>query len=101
MVLVDVSKIFLKYQDKDSYFYRMEGDEFAFIFSHKTIKEITVILENIMQDSQNILYQYDIDEKITFSDGNEINIKKSADNALYRAKEYGRNQIFISDTKVL
>lgn len=101
-VLVDLSKIVLKYQDNDSFFYRLGGDEFAFIFLHKTIEQITVTLEGIMQESQNILHQYDIDEKITLSvgldssDGKKCDIKKSVDNALYKAKKYGRNQIFIS-----
>lgn len=89
--------------DKKSIFGRMGGEEFALIFVDKTLNEIHHIVENIRQIVESEVFVTDTGQpiKATISLGvaqkrssinNLDNLLQEADNALYEAKNEGRNK---------
>ena len=89
-------------------FFRLGGEEFGFISSADTKEEVFEHLQNICQEVQNLKNEHLYNEQygvVTISvgvcylvdaiSGEVKQIYKSADNALYKAKETGRNKVVL------
>lgn len=87
-------------------FYRIGGEEFAIILPHTTIKEAEQLANRIKeyQDKHLVIGNFEGEIKITFSigissiyksDKDYEEIFSRADDALYKAKDSGRNKICI------
>ena len=95
-------------QRANEFFFRLGGEEFGFICSAYTKEETQEHLENICKEIENLKIEHLYNEwfdVVTISIGicyladatqGEVKlIYKSADNALYRAKETGRNKVVL------
>ena len=82
---------------------RYGGEELAVFFSHRTIKEVVKVMEKVRLDIEKLTTQY-ANKKICVTISCGVSQRESlrqsvqqvihaADNALYRAKKGGRNQI--------
>ncbi len=95
-------------QRANEFFFRLGGEEFGFICSAYTKEEALQHLENICKEVENLKIEHLYNEDygvVTISigicylfdapQGEVKHIYKSADNALYRAKETGRNKVVL------
>ncbi len=99
--LATVLKQFRQPEDKA---FRYGGEEFAVIFSGKTLEESVLLLHKMHEAFSNAEYAF-TDETITFSAGvasyckgeSKVAFFDRADDLLYTAKEKGRNQIRVEE----
>ncbi|WP_418640776.1 diguanylate cyclase [Sulfurimonas sp. ST-27] len=95
-------------QRANEFFFRLGGEEFGFVCSAYTKEEAFRHLQNICKEVQNLKIEHLYNEKYGvltisigvcyLSDAREGEVKyiyKSADNALYKAKESGRNKVVL------
>lgn len=95
-------------QRSNESFFRLGGEEFGFICSAYTKEEVIEHLQNICKEVQNLNIEHLYNENygvvsisigicylVDATLGEVKQVYKSADNALYRAKETGRNKIIL------
>jgi len=95
-------------QRANEFFFRLGGEEFGFICSAYTKEEALQHVENICKEIENLKIEHLYNEWFDvvtisigicyLSDATQGEVKliyKSADNALYRAKETGRNKVVL------
>lgn len=94
------------------YVFRMGGEEFCVVFSGKDEKKSKELCEKLRKNIENLQIPHSgssIDEYITVSIGlvvsdlaheiiDELGLYTTSDNALFRAKEAGRNQVFVHES---
>ena len=109
LMLLEVGKVFLSFETDKINCYRIGGEEFAFTFEQTEFREVENRLEKIRLTVQKInintlLSNEEIKEVTvsigvthvsTFSDVDNFMLR--ADEALYKAKEAGRNRVVVSD----
>ncbi len=88
------------------YLFRMGGEEFSIIFSGLSIDESLEFSKDIITNIENLRIKHKDGTDVTVSAGllvqssnyleDETKIYKYADDALYEAKEKGRNQVVLS-----
>ncbi|MEA2049734.1 MAG: EAL domain-containing protein [Campylobacterota bacterium] len=109
-VLQKISKYIMKIIKKNEYFFRIGGEEFAFIISNNNKKISSNRLNQILKAIEDLEIKHknsDVSRFVTLSCGaictNGANLDKntdlfvSADMMLYRAKQAGKNQLSISN----
>lgn len=88
------------------YIFRIGGEEFSMIFSGLNIEESMEFANNIVKNIEELELKHKDDSNVTISAGlvvqssefleDQRTIYKFADDALYEAKEKGRNQVILS-----
>lgn len=88
------------------YLFRMGGEEFSIIFSGLDIKESMEFSRNIIKKIEDLNEYHADGTKVTISAGlivqtasylkDEVELYKKSDDALYEAKQNGRNQFVLS-----
>ncbi|MCJ1994915.1 GGDEF domain-containing protein [Lactococcus piscium] len=108
LVLLEVGKVFLSFETHQINCYRIGGEEFAFTFEQTEFRDVEKELEKIRQTVQkiniNTLLSNEEIKEVTVSIGathvstfsNVDNFMLRADEALYKAKESGRNRVVVS-----
>lgn len=105
--LIKVSEVFRRYTNRaGDYAFRMGGEEFALILGYEDIKNLKEYVNNILESIENLQIEHSknpVSRFLSVSIGvsivhcndivNSEDIYKMADDALYKAKENGRNQI--------
>jgi diguanylate cyclase (GGDEF)-like protein len=100
-VLREVAAIFNKNKDKNTYIYRVGGDEFTFVFLNLTKEEVTAKLEDLKKQIEEFTFDKSIN--LSFSAGVteiELHSKQNrfsdfydkADQKLYQAKKNKKNK---------
>lgn len=89
------------------YLFRVGGEEFCIIFSGNTIGESLHFAQEIVETIEKLEVEHISGESVTISAGlvvqsaqyleDEDKLYKYADDALYKAKEQGRNQVVLSE----
>jgi diguanylate cyclase (GGDEF)-like protein len=101
-VLQSVADILQEKVDEDVILGRYGGDEFALLFPNKVREQAFLVLENIRAEIEARESFNDIKTKVTITGGiasypidgsSENELLRKADQALYRAKKVGRNNI--------
>ncbi len=106
LVLQTLGKILLEQVRQSDTPCRYGGEEFALILPETGLREAQMIAERIRQaiEQQNLITHNNIHLRVTASlgvsstDSNPTDLITAADQALYRAKESGRNQIATTTT---
>jgi diguanylate cyclase (GGDEF)-like protein len=104
-VIMEVVSVFKKYLRSNDILARYGGDEFAILMPRTDLEQARNIAENICKEVASIPFLKNLGgeiTRITISQGiaafpdhaNDIEtLRKKADDALYRAKEMGRNRV--------
>ena len=89
------------------YLFRIGGEEFSMIFSGLSIEESTEFANDIVKNIESLELKHKDNSNVTISAGlvvqssqyleDERILYKYADDALYEAKEKGRNQVILSE----
>lgn len=102
IALKEVSTILNKYLDKNDITARFGGEEFCILMSRASLKEITESLENIRTAFEtnsitldDISFSYTVSIGVSYGVSSIDNMIKMSDQALYLAKETGRNKVII------
>lgn len=98
-VLIDLSNILLKYSRPTDFVGRWGGEEFIIVTSQTDIKQALLFAELLRQKIEN--FEFSTKKPVTISSGvtqyNDMDTISSvisrADDALYKAKESGRNKV--------
>lgn len=108
LVLVKLSEILQTYNNQNEYFHvsRWGGEEFLIFYERynqdkqSVIDEFNALREKISQTTVNDNIHFTVTIGLAFyEDGKDINsLIKEADENLYKGKNNGRNQVYISDT---
>jgi len=105
-VLKQVSQIIRSQLRNEDLVARWGGEEFIFYFENKDLKETAQLIERLRQQLQETKISYEnFDIYVTFTFGicqvkSGMNLKTcttKADEAMYRGKQQGRNQVSLAD----
>jgi len=110
VVLIEISRILQKNLRKTDYAYRWGGEEFLVLLPQAHINDGKQVADKIIQQvAETHIYYHQHEIKITISAGlteygmPDTNLQqtiKRADRALYQAKQQGKNQAVIAQSKV-
>lgn len=97
-LLIELSEILLVYSREQDLVVRYGGEEFLMVLPSTTLEQAKILIERIQTNiSKNIGVTISAGLAISSVDKDFEQLVKEADNALYAAKESGRNKYIVAD----